>query len=73
MASYFKILDVTYKCEKECPCRPENKLPASLSSLTTTEPPATVPPAQKKVRFTIVPVNESTNYISGSPIKSGWF
>uniref|UniRef100_A0A1I7US23 ZP domain-containing protein n=1 Tax=Caenorhabditis tropicalis TaxID=1561998 RepID=A0A1I7US23_9PELO len=68
MASYFKILDVTYKCEKECPCRPENKLSSSLA----TEKP-NILPTQKKVRFTVVPVTESASYISGSPIRSGWF
>ncbi|EFP08071.1 hypothetical protein GCK72_024991 [Caenorhabditis remanei] len=70
MASYFKILDVTYKCEKECPCRPENKLSSSLK-LSTEQP--TTPSTQKKVRFTVVPVTETNTYMSGSPIRSGWF
>ncbi|CAH60754.1 Ovule protein [Caenorhabditis elegans] len=70
MTSYFKILEVTYKCEKECPCRPENKLSSSLSLSTEKLSSLQTP---KKVRFTVVPVSESTSYISGSPIRSGWF
>ncbi|CAO4386196.1 Protein CBG00131 [Caenorhabditis briggsae] len=70
-SSYFKILDVTYKCEKECPCRPENKLTSALK--LPTEQPTAQSTAQKKVRFTVVPVTESTTFMSGSPIRSGWF
>lgn len=58
-----------YNCEKECPCRPENKLSAELNKSSKDQDHILAAP--KKVRFTVVPVTETFS-LSDKP-RSGWF